>query len=213
MSWSSTTTRRTAPGSSGPTGSRARKRHGRAARFCASPQVQERTGRSVRSRIPLGFGPRLPGVDRDGRRFVASPGDAARLGPNDGTGRHGGGFALCGWPHVGGELAVETPCDQPVWVLVCPHGHAAADPGCNRRLQCPAPRGRRVCRPPPDSVQRLHVSDRAQTASLARGFVLEEVPFVFTERDSGESKMSKAILWGSVWKVWKLRLLDVLGRL
>lgn len=45
------------------------------------------------------------------------------------------------------------------------------------------------------------------------GFILEEIPIVFTERDTGESKMSKKIVREAVWKVWKLRLLDLLGRL
>lgn len=46
-----------------------------------------------------------------------------------------------------------------------------------------------------------------------RGFTLEEVPFVFTERESGESKMSRAIVLEAAWKVWKLRLLDLFGKL
>lgn len=46
-----------------------------------------------------------------------------------------------------------------------------------------------------------------------RGFSLTEVPIVFTERDTGESKMSKRIVREAVWKVWKLRLLDLFGRL
>jgi len=45
------------------------------------------------------------------------------------------------------------------------------------------------------------------------GFTLREVPIVFTERDSGESKMSGRIIHEAVWRVWKLRLLDLLGRL
>ena len=45
------------------------------------------------------------------------------------------------------------------------------------------------------------------------GFTLREVPIVFTERDSGESKMSGAIIREAVWRVWKLRLLDLAGRL
>ena len=45
------------------------------------------------------------------------------------------------------------------------------------------------------------------------GFTLCEVPIVFTERDSGESKMSKSIILEAVWRVWKLRLLDLFGRL
>lgn len=46
-----------------------------------------------------------------------------------------------------------------------------------------------------------------------KGASLTEVPIVFVERDSGESKMSKAIVREAVWKVWKLRLMDLFGRL
>jgi len=46
-----------------------------------------------------------------------------------------------------------------------------------------------------------------------RGFSLTEIPIIFAERDSGESKMSKKILVEAVWKVWKLRLLQIFGRL
>ncbi len=46
-----------------------------------------------------------------------------------------------------------------------------------------------------------------------RGFSVTEIPIVFTERDTGESKMSKRIVREAVWKVWKLRLLDLFGRL
>lgn len=45
------------------------------------------------------------------------------------------------------------------------------------------------------------------------GFSLKEVPIVFTERDHGESKMSRKIVAEAVWKVWKFRFLDVMGRL
>ncbi len=45
------------------------------------------------------------------------------------------------------------------------------------------------------------------------GFTLQEVPIVFTERDTGESKMSRSIVIEAVWRVWKLRLLDLFGRL
>lgn len=45
------------------------------------------------------------------------------------------------------------------------------------------------------------------------GLAVREVPFVFTERRSGESKMSKRILWEAVWRVWKLRLAKLSGRL
>jgi dolichol-phosphate mannosyltransferase len=46
-----------------------------------------------------------------------------------------------------------------------------------------------------------------------RGFTITEVPIVFTERDTGESKMSKKIVREAVWRVWKLRFLDLFGRL
>ena len=46
-----------------------------------------------------------------------------------------------------------------------------------------------------------------------RGFSLTEIPIIFAERDSGESKMSKKIVLEAVWKVWKLRLLHLFGRL
>jgi dolichol-phosphate mannosyltransferase len=45
------------------------------------------------------------------------------------------------------------------------------------------------------------------------GYRLLEVPIVFTERDSGESKMSKKIVREAVWRVWKFRILDLFGRL
>ena len=46
-----------------------------------------------------------------------------------------------------------------------------------------------------------------------KGFRLVEVPIVFRERDSGESKMSGKIVREAVWRVWMLRILDLLGRL
>jgi len=45
-----------------------------------------------------------------------------------------------------------------------------------------------------------------------KGFAPVEVPIVFTERETGESKMSKKIVLEAVWKVWKLRLMDLFGR-
>jgi dolichol-phosphate mannosyltransferase len=49
--------------------------------------------------------------------------------------------------------------------------------------------------------------------SWRKGFRIVETPIVFTERDTGESKMSKKIVREAVWKVWKLRILDLLGKL
>ena len=46
-----------------------------------------------------------------------------------------------------------------------------------------------------------------------RGFRIREIPIVFTDRSTGESKMSKGIVWEAVWKVWRLRFLDLTGRL
>jgi dolichol-phosphate mannosyltransferase len=37
-----------------------------------------------------------------------------------------------------------------------------------------------------------------------RGFRCKEVPIVFTDREQGNSKMSKAIIWEAVFMVWKL---------
>lgn len=45
------------------------------------------------------------------------------------------------------------------------------------------------------------------------GFRIEEVPIVFTERTEGQSKMSGAIVREAAWKVWELRLRDIVGRL
>jgi dolichol-phosphate mannosyltransferase len=45
------------------------------------------------------------------------------------------------------------------------------------------------------------------------GFEIHEIPIVFVERESGESKMSRAIVREAIWKVWKLRLLHLLGLL
>lgn len=49
--------------------------------------------------------------------------------------------------------------------------------------------------------------------AFRKGFSMVEVPIVFSERDSGESKMSKAIVREAVWRVWKLRLQSIFGRL
>ena len=47
----------------------------------------------------------------------------------------------------------------------------------------------------------------------AKGFSLGEVPILFTERDSGESKMSKRIVREAVWRVWWLKIQQLAGRL
>ena len=46
-----------------------------------------------------------------------------------------------------------------------------------------------------------------------RGFRLREIPILFVDRRAGFSKMNRRIIWEAVWMVWRLRLLDLLGRL
>jgi dolichol-phosphate mannosyltransferase len=46
-----------------------------------------------------------------------------------------------------------------------------------------------------------------------KGFKLGEIPIMFVDRDIGESKMSKRIVREAVWRVWRLRLLALTGRL
>jgi len=46
-----------------------------------------------------------------------------------------------------------------------------------------------------------------------KGFRLVEIPILFTERDTGESKMSKKIVREAVWRVWWLKVRDLFGRL
>jgi dolichol-phosphate mannosyltransferase len=46
-----------------------------------------------------------------------------------------------------------------------------------------------------------------------RGFTVREIPILFVDRHAGVSKMNRKIIWEAVWMVWRLRLLDLLGRL
>lgn len=46
-----------------------------------------------------------------------------------------------------------------------------------------------------------------------RGFRIGEIPIVFVDRTTGESKMSKRIIREAVWRVWKLRILSAFNRL
>lgn len=46
-----------------------------------------------------------------------------------------------------------------------------------------------------------------------RGHTIGEIPIIFVDRTLGESKMSKKIVREAVWRVWKLRWLDLIGRL
>jgi dolichol-phosphate mannosyltransferase len=46
-----------------------------------------------------------------------------------------------------------------------------------------------------------------------RGFRIKEIPIVFVDRRAGISKMHRQIIFEAAWMVWKLRFLDLLGRL
>ncbi len=46
-----------------------------------------------------------------------------------------------------------------------------------------------------------------------KGFTFTEVPILFTERDSGDSKMSKKIVREAVWRVWWLKYQQIFRRL
>ncbi len=45
------------------------------------------------------------------------------------------------------------------------------------------------------------------------GFTLKEVAIIFREREEGVSKMSKAIVWEAIWRVWKLKIQSIFGTL
>ena len=46
-----------------------------------------------------------------------------------------------------------------------------------------------------------------------KGFRGVEIPIVFTDRTSGQSKMNKRIVREAIWMVWWLRLQALTGRL
>jgi len=46
-----------------------------------------------------------------------------------------------------------------------------------------------------------------------KGLRLVEIPIIFEDRRVGISKMNNKIVWEAMWLVWKLRLMDLLGRL
>lgn len=45
-----------------------------------------------------------------------------------------------------------------------------------------------------------------------RGFKIREIPILFVDRRAGLSKMNNKIVWEAAWMVWKLRFLDLFGR-
>ena len=46
-----------------------------------------------------------------------------------------------------------------------------------------------------------------------KGFRIKEIPIVFVDRQVGNSKMNKKIIYEAVWMVWKLKFRSLLGRL
>jgi dolichol-phosphate mannosyltransferase len=46
-----------------------------------------------------------------------------------------------------------------------------------------------------------------------KGFTLREIPILFVDRRAGTSKMNRKIVWEAAGLVWKLRFLDLIGRL
>lgn len=42
--------------------------------------------------------------------------------------------------------------------------------------------------------------------AIRKGFKAKEIPITFTERQIGQSKMSRKIVWEALWLVWKIRL-------
>jgi|SRR5687768_13068183 len=45
-----------------------------------------------------------------------------------------------------------------------------------------------------------------------KGFRIVEIPITFVDRRAGVSKMNQRIVWEAAWMVWRLRLMDLLGR-
>ncbi len=46
-----------------------------------------------------------------------------------------------------------------------------------------------------------------------KGFTIQEIPIIFTERINGVSKMSRRIAWEAAWMVWRLQIMKILGRI
>jgi dolichol-phosphate mannosyltransferase len=46
-----------------------------------------------------------------------------------------------------------------------------------------------------------------------KGFKIKEIPIIFVDRELGVSKMSRKIVYEAAWMVWRLRLLDLFGRM
>ncbi len=66
-----------------------------------------------------------------------------------------------------------------------------------------------------DAIRSEGYSFQIETSFRAwrKGFKIGEITIVFTDRSEGSSKMSGKIIREAVWRVWKLRLLRLVGRL
>lgn len=49
--------------------------------------------------------------------------------------------------------------------------------------------------------------------AFRKGYSIIEIPILFMERDTGESKMSWQIVREAIWRVWALKIRDLFGRL
>jgi dolichol-phosphate mannosyltransferase len=45
-----------------------------------------------------------------------------------------------------------------------------------------------------------------------KGLRVREIPIIFTDREHGQSKMSRRIVWEALWLVWRLRLNSMFGK-
>lgn len=66
-----------------------------------------------------------------------------------------------------------------------------------------------------DAIRSNGYAFQIETVFRARhaGFRVVETPIVFVDRDIGESKMSKRIVWEAIWMVWRMRWWKITGRL
>jgi dolichol-phosphate mannosyltransferase len=66
-----------------------------------------------------------------------------------------------------------------------------------------------------DAIRSEGYSFQIETSFRAwrKGFKIGEITIVFTDRSEGSSKMSGKIIREAVWRVWKLRLLRLVGKL
>ena len=83
----------------------------------------------------------------------------------------------------------------------------------DRRVQMLPALRPRDDRPRRDPLEGLRVPDRDDLPGAARRLRVVEMPITFADREVGGSKMSKGIVAEAIWKVPRLRLAALLGRL